>query len=92
MSQTSQTGARDKILGAIRTGLGSPPGLPQDIAAEAAALLADADLIRPALGSKDLVETFAEHFVTQKLGARATEWRDRMRGHKPDEDRREATT
>jgi L-lactate dehydrogenase complex protein LldG len=65
---SSQTGAREKILGAVRAGLGSPPAPPQDIAAEAAALLADPDLIRPSLGSKDIVETFAEHFVTQKLG------------------------
>jgi L-lactate dehydrogenase complex protein LldG len=55
-------------LGAVRAGLGSPPAPPQDIAAEAAALLADPDLIRPSLGSKDIVETFAEHFITQKLG------------------------
>ena len=39
-----------------------------------------------------LLFTPAFYVVTQKLGARATEWRDRMRGHEPDEDKREATT
>jgi L-lactate dehydrogenase complex protein LldG len=59
---------RERILETIRTGLGTRPLSPQDIAAEAAALLADPDLIRPRLGDSDLVETFAEHFVSQKLG------------------------
>jgi L-lactate dehydrogenase complex protein LldG len=62
------TQTRDRILGAIRAGLGSPPAPAQDIAAEAMALLAEPDLIRPRLGNGDLVETFAEHFISQKLG------------------------
>jgi L-lactate dehydrogenase complex protein LldG len=62
------TQTRDRILGAIRAGLGSPPAPLQDIAAEAMALLAEPDLIRPRLGNGDLVETFAQHFISQKLG------------------------
>jgi L-lactate dehydrogenase complex protein LldG len=62
------TQTRDRILGAIRAGLGSPPAPAQDIATEAMALLAEPDLIRPRLGNGDLVETFAEHFISQKLG------------------------
>ena len=62
------TQTRDRILGAIRTGLGRPLAAPQDIAAEATGLLAEPDLIRPQLGQRDLVETFAEHFISQKLG------------------------
>ena len=62
------TQTRDRILGAIRAGLGSPPAPLQDIADEAAALLAEPELIRPGLGQRDLVGTFAEHFISQKLG------------------------
>jgi L-lactate dehydrogenase complex protein LldG len=62
------TQTRDRILGAIRAGLGSPPAPLQDIAAEAMALLAEPDLIRPRLGNGDLVDTFAQHFISQKLG------------------------
>jgi L-lactate dehydrogenase complex protein LldG len=67
------TQTRERILEAVRAGLGaaglgSRPLQPQTIAAEATALLTEPDLIRPQLGSKDLVEVFAEHFVSQKLG------------------------
>jgi L-lactate dehydrogenase complex protein LldG len=62
------TQTRERILEAVRAGLGSPPLPPQDIAAEAAALLTEPDLIRPQLAGSDLVEIFAEHFVSQKLG------------------------
>jgi L-lactate dehydrogenase complex protein LldG len=62
------TQTRERILEAVRAGLGARPLQPQAIAAEATALLTEPDLIRPQLGHKDLVETFAEHFVSQKLG------------------------
>jgi len=62
------TQTRERILEAVRAGLGTRPLQPQEIAAEAAALLTEPDLIRPQLGHRDLVEVFAEHFISQKLG------------------------
>jgi L-lactate dehydrogenase complex protein LldG len=62
------TQTRERILQAVRAGLGNRPSQPQEIAAEAAALLADPDLIRPKLGGRDLVEIFSEHFILEKLG------------------------
>jgi L-lactate dehydrogenase complex protein LldG len=62
------TQTRERILEAVRAGLGARPLQPQEIAAEAAALLTEPDLIRPQLGQRDLVEVFAEHFISQKLG------------------------
>lgn len=54
--------ARDRILGAVRAGLGGHDGGrgsdPAAIAAEAAALLAQPDLIRPALAAPTLPEAF----------------------------------
>jgi len=62
------TQTRERILEAVRAGLGARPLQPQEIAAEAAALLTEPDLIRPQLRQRDLVEVFAEHFISQKLG------------------------
>ncbi len=50
--------ARETILSAIRNGLGVPPQSPDTIAAEAAALLADPDAIRPHLAAATLPEAF----------------------------------
>lgn len=50
--------ARERILTAVRAGLGGGSGDPAAIAAEARALLAEPELIRPALASPDLVEAF----------------------------------
>ncbi len=54
--------ARDRILGAVRAGLDGHDGGrgpdPAAIAAEAAALLAEPDLIRPALAAPTLPEAF----------------------------------
>lgn len=51
--------ARDRIFGAVRAGLDGRSPDPAAIAAEAAALLADPDLIRPALVAPTLPEAFA---------------------------------
>ncbi|MCB1353379.1 MAG: LUD domain-containing protein [Rhodobacteraceae bacterium] len=51
--------ARDRILGAIRESLGATPRDTAAIAAEAAALLADPDAIRPELAGPSLTESFA---------------------------------
>lgn len=51
--------ARDRIFAAIRSGLGSERADPATIAAEAAALLADPEAIRPALASPTLVDAFS---------------------------------
>ncbi|WP_103174882.1 lactate utilization protein [Paracoccus sp. SY] len=51
--------ARDRILSAIRNGLGSRRPDPDAIAAEAAALLADPQATRPQLAAPDLAEAFA---------------------------------
>lgn len=52
--------ARDRILTAVRAGLGNPARDPAAIAAEAAALLDDADAIRPRLVAGTAVESFIE--------------------------------
>lgn len=51
--------ARDRIFGAIRESLGAAPQDTAAIAAEAAALLADPDAIRPDLAGPSLTESFA---------------------------------
>lgn len=50
---------RDRILSAVRSGLGEPRQDPDSIAAEADALLAALDEIRPRLAAPTLVEAFA---------------------------------
>lgn len=50
---------RNRILSAVRAGLGAPRQNPDVIAAEAAALLAAPDAIRPRLVAPTLVEAFA---------------------------------
>jgi L-lactate dehydrogenase complex protein LldG len=50
--------SRYRILAAVRAGLGGGGADPAAIAAEAQALLAEPELIRPALASRDLVEAF----------------------------------
>ena len=50
--------SRDRIMAAVRAGLGGRSADPAAIAAEAQALLAEPGLIRPALTSPDLVEAF----------------------------------
>jgi L-lactate dehydrogenase complex protein LldG len=50
---------RDRILSAVRSGLGEPRKNPDSIAAEADALLAAPDEIRPRLVASTLVEAFA---------------------------------
>jgi L-lactate dehydrogenase complex protein LldG len=49
---------RDEILAAVRAGLGGRRAEPAAIAAEAAALLADPDAIRPRLAAATLVDAF----------------------------------
>lgn len=49
---------RDSILAAVRAGLGDRRGETAAITAEAAALLADPDAIRPRLAATDLVDAF----------------------------------
>jgi len=51
--------ARERILAAVRAGLGASPRDPAAIAAEAAALLADPDAIRPALVAASPPDAFA---------------------------------
>jgi L-lactate dehydrogenase complex protein LldG len=50
--------ARDRILAAVRAGLGERRKIPEAIAAEAAALLASPDAIRPRLSAATLAEAF----------------------------------
>jgi L-lactate dehydrogenase complex protein LldG len=50
---------RDNILAAVRDGLGDRRAEPAAIAAEAGALLADPDTIRPRLAAPTLIEAFA---------------------------------
>lgn len=52
--------ARDRILTAVREGLGNPARDPAAIAAEASALLDDPDAIRPRLAAGTPVESFIE--------------------------------
>ena len=62
------SGARETILAAVRAGLGGQAADPATIAAEAAALLADPDQIRPALADSDLVTAFAACTATLSVG------------------------
>ena len=50
---------RDRILAAVRSGLGPTRTPPDAIGAEAAALLADPDAIRPRLAAPSLDEAFS---------------------------------
>jgi L-lactate dehydrogenase complex protein LldG len=50
--------ARDRILAAVRSGIGGRRQSPEAIAGEAAALLASPDEIRPRLAAASLVEAF----------------------------------
>jgi L-lactate dehydrogenase complex protein LldG len=61
--------SRDTILGAVRLGLGRGAPDAVTLAAEAEALLADPDAIRPALPTADVVEAFATRVVSPKVGA-----------------------
>jgi L-lactate dehydrogenase complex protein LldG len=61
--------ARDTILAAVRAGLGGRRQTPEAIAAEAAALLAAPELIRPRPPAIDLVELFAERVASSKVSA-----------------------
>lgn len=61
--------ARETILGALRAALGRDRPDRAAIAAEAAALLADPALIRPALATEDPVEAFAARVVSPKVNA-----------------------
>lgn len=60
--------ARERILAAVRSGLGSVRRDPEAIAADAAALLTSPELIRPRLSSTNLVEAFAERSTASGLG------------------------
>ncbi len=51
--------SRDAILAAVRAGLGGTRNAPEAIAAEAAALLADPDAIRPRLAAPDPADAFS---------------------------------
>lgn len=64
--------AREAVLDAVRAALGRHPGQAPDpaaVAAEATALLADLDEIRPALPTGNLIEDFAARVVSPKVGA-----------------------
>jgi L-lactate dehydrogenase complex protein LldG len=61
--------ARQGILQAIRSGLGSLGPAPEQIAAEAAALLSAPQRIRPKLPGKPLSEIFAERVLLPHMGA-----------------------
>ena len=62
------TGARERILQAVRAGLGGARQPPAAIAAEAMALLADPELIRPNRPNIGLVERFIERACVPKVG------------------------
>ena len=62
------TAARNGILAAVRAGLGVGRSDQGAIAAEADALLASPELIRPHLPDTSLVELFAERAAAAKLG------------------------
>ena len=66
--------ARETVLGAVRAalgrgGAGSARPDPAAVAAQAQALLADPDAVRPALPVPDPVEAFAARVVSPKVGA-----------------------
>lgn len=62
------SGARDAILGAVCAGLGGRRADAAAIAAEAEALLAAPELIRPALADPDLVEAFVRKATAPEVG------------------------
>ena len=62
------SGTRETILAAVRAGLGGRPVDPVAIAAEANALLADPDSIRPALADPDPVAAFAARAAGLSVG------------------------
>lgn len=62
------SGTRERILGAVRDALG-PPFPEAAIRAEANALLAEPDQIRPRLPNGRLVDVFAERISAPKVGA-----------------------
>lgn len=59
--------ARERVLGAVRTALGGRAVDPARVAADARALLADLDAIRPALMADDPVEAFIARATSPKL-------------------------
>lgn len=61
--------ARETVLGAVRAALGRARPDPAAVAAQARALLADPDAIRPALPIPDPVEAFAARVTSPKVGA-----------------------
>lgn len=61
--------AREAVLGAVRAALGRSLPDPAAVAAQAAALLADLDAVRPALPVPDPVDAFAQRVVSPKVGA-----------------------
>ena len=62
------SGTRETILAAVRAGLGGRPADPAAIAAEASALLADPDSIRPALEDPDPATAFTARAATLSVG------------------------
>ena len=62
------SGTRETILAAVRAGLGGRPADPAAIAAEASALLADPDSIRPALADPDPATAFTVRAATLSVG------------------------
>jgi len=63
------TGTRERILAAVRSALGGERRDAAAIAAEAAALLHDPELIRPHLPDRSLVDLFAERVSHPRVGA-----------------------
>ena len=63
------SGSREAILQAVRTALGDAARDPAAIAAEAQALLAQPEAIRPHLPAGDAVELFAERVISPKVNA-----------------------
>ena len=61
-------GTRDRVLEAVRAGLGDARRDPGAIAAESRALLATLDLVRPKLPEKALAELFAERVAAPNVG------------------------
>ena len=61
--------AREAVLGAVRAALGRGRPDASSVAADAWALLADMDAVRPALPAPDPVGAFAAHVVSPKVGA-----------------------
>lgn len=61
--------AREAVLDAVRAALGRSRSDPAAVAAQARALLADPDAIRPGLPVPDPVDAFAARVVSPKVGA-----------------------